>query len=110
MYGYIDDFLVMGSTLEECNHGLHNLLELLRSLGFYISWDKLCSPSRMMKYLGINIDTCAVELSLPADKLVKVRGLVGAFLGYTHANKRQILALAGYLAHCSQVVRGGRTF
>lgn len=31
-------------------------------------------------------------------------------LNYACASKRQILALAGLLAHCAHVVRGGRTF
>lgn len=107
VYGYIDDFLVVGFTLEECNEGLHQLLQLLRVLGFYVSWDKIDSPSQVIKYLGSNIDTCLMELSLPVHKLSRVKDLVKAFQGYTHANKRQILVLAGFLSHCSQVVRGG---
>lgn len=110
VYGYIDDFLVMGTTLEECNKGLLCLLSLLRNLGFYVSWDKVKLPAQVVKYLGIEVDTCKLELRLPCDKLAKAKGLVEQFMGFTHANKCQILSLAGYLSHCSQVVRGGRTF
>lgn len=51
-----------------------------------------------------------LELRLPDEKLSKVGHLVEQFSGFTHANKCQILSLARYLFHCSQVVRGGRTF
>lgn len=53
VYGYIDDFLVVGSTLEECNQGLVELSMLLRSLGFYVSWEKIEPPSQVTKYLDV---------------------------------------------------------
>lgn len=110
VFGYIDDFLIIGQTREECQHGLDELICLLRSLGFYISWDKLILPAQKVRYLGIMIDSTNMELSLPQNKLVQLKELVRQFLDRTHANKRQILSLAGLLSHCTKVVRGGRTF
>lgn len=70
---------MVGSTIEECNKGLETLLSLLRSLGFYISWGKIEPPSQITKYLGININTVKMELSLPESKLSKVQDLVGVY-------------------------------
>lgn len=109
-FGYIDDFLLICETYDQCVRGLNVLLNLLRDLGFYVSWDKMEPPNTQVKYLGVIIDTVAMQLRLPADKLEKVCQTVNSFLHRTHANKRQLMSLAGSLAHCSKLVHGGRTF
>jgi hypothetical protein len=38
---YIDDFLVIGDSLVECEKALSCLLELLPKLGLEINWDKV---------------------------------------------------------------------
>lgn len=45
VYGYIDDFLIIGSSQEECAEGLRVFLDLLDNLGFLVAWDKLERPS-----------------------------------------------------------------
>lgn len=57
VFGYIDDFLIIGASREECQHGLEVFLRLLRELGFNIAWEKLEEPSQVVKYLGVIIDT-----------------------------------------------------
>lgn len=109
-YGYIDDFLIIGSDKAECDRGLELFLDLLNHLGFYVSWDKLEVPSQTVRYLGIIIDTVEWELRLPQDKLTKLCSIVTEFQHKKHATKHQLLSLAGTLAHCAKLVKGGRTF
>ena len=47
---------------------------------------------------------------MPQDKLVRVKKLVCKFATAKSSTKEKIDELAGLLAHCSKVVRGGRTF
>jgi len=41
---YLDDFLVIGDTYQECKEKYDVLLALLQDLGFTISWQKLIPP------------------------------------------------------------------
>ena len=110
VYGYLDDFLVMGESRQECRESQAILIEILRSLGFHIAWKKVISASQVVRYLGIEFDSIAMELRLPSDKVQKTLDLVCEFKEKACCRKQELQVLAGYLAHASQVVRGGRTF
>ena len=75
-YGYLDDFIVLGESLDECNLALGVLMRLLRYLGFHLSYPKIVMPSQCVVYLGIQIDTVAMQLSLPPDKLSNLNDVV----------------------------------
>lgn len=100
-YGYIDDFLLIGSDKEECWRMLNVFLKLLRDLGYFIS------PAQEIRYLGILINTVDRELKLPANKLEKLHEQLAHFQGRSRANKRQLLSLAGILSHWAKLVWGG---
>ena len=50
-----------------------------------------------------------LTLSLPDDKLVKLRKELEFFMDHTRATKKQIQRLCGILAYGAKVIRGGRT-
>ena len=58
-------------------------------------------------FLGIEMDTQAMELWLPATKLARVRQTVAEWLGKKAARKRELESLIG---HAAKVVRLGRRF
>ena len=107
---YLDDFLVFGKTFQECQLAQSTLISILGDLGFLVSWKKCSTPSTCVRYLGILINSVSMSLSLPEDKLLKMRAELLFFQGRTRATKRQIQRLCGVTAHCAKVVRGGRTF
>ena len=109
-YGYSDDFIVMGENLDECNLALGVLMRLLRYLGFHLSYPKIVMPAQSVVYLGIQIDTVAMQLSLPPDKLTNLNNVVLEFSVKTKATKKELQVLAGHLSHAATVVSGGRTF
>ena len=109
-FNYLDDFLTMGRSFEECQKAQLFLHKVLLSLGFYIAYKKVLSPSKVQVYLGIELDSVAMELRLPRDKLGKLHSELGFFAGRRRATKKQLQRLCGVLAHCSTLVRGGRTF
>ena len=61
-------------------------------------------------FLGIQIDTVHMRLSLADDKLERVRALVLSWRGRHAATKRELQALIGHLSHAAFVVLPGRTF
>ncbi len=106
----LDDFLLLESTKKRCQLALETLLQLLRKLGFAISYSKVVSPTQKLCFLGINICTVTLTLSLPTDKVVKFMDLLKDFSVRKRASLRQMQSLAGRLNWASQVVRGGRTY
>ena len=107
---YLDDFMVFGNSWSECQKAQLTLINLLVSLGFEVAWKKCTSPSQQCVYLGIIFDSTTMEISLPEYKLCKLHHELSFFKGRDRATKRQLQRLCGTLAHCSKVVRGGRTF
>lgn len=107
---YLDDFLVTGETEQQCFLAQQNLIEILRSLGFFIAWDKCISPTQQLTYLGVTFDTTDMSVKIPPDKLSKLHEELNFFSEKKRATLKQIQRLCGVLAHCSKVVKGGRTF
>ena len=107
---YLDDFLVFGETYEACQTAQSVLTRLLGELGFLVSWKKSTTPSKVVRYLGIIINSDTMSLSLPEDKLEKLKLELLFFRNRSRATKRQIQRLCGIIAHCAKVVKGGRTF
>lgn len=107
---YIDDFICVGSTFQECQHVQKVLVNLLIRLGFRISWDKCTGPSQYTRYLGLFFDMLHMRLILPDDKLHKLHQELRFFQSKKRATCHQLQKLCGILAHCAKIVHGGRTF
>ena len=107
---YLDDFCVIGKTKNECGESQQVLLATLRAVGFSISFKKLTPPATTTRFLGILIDSIKMNLSLPQDKMEKLTQSVDEVLQLRKVKKKQLEQVAGYLAHASKVVRGGRVF
>lgn len=75
-----------------------------------MSDSKLVLPSQSVTYLGININTVTMEYSLPNEKLMRLFPMIKSFKNRSSATRLELQSLAGYLTHCSYVVRGGRVF
>ncbi len=107
---YLDDFLCVEESYDRCALAQNTLLSLLISLGFQISWKKVVGPSRVLSYLGIEIDTRNCTLSLSGGKVKKLKAKLETFQSKERASKRQLQSLAGSLNWACQAVRGGRYF
>ena len=115
---YLDDLLLLLLLLlllgppnsAECGHALQNSLRLCNRLGFPIAPHKLEGPAPQLSFLGILIDTDRDTLSLPADKLSRLRAVIIEWCVRKFCRKRELLSLIGQLQHACRVVRAGRTF
>eukprot|EP00111_Clytia_hemisphaerica_P012350 TCONS_00036275-protein len=107
---YLDDFIVIGKTQEECEAAYMTLRSLLLELGFTISPSKLVPPCQKLVFLGVEIDTVKLTLSLSAKKLAYLKVFLQSFRSKTRTTKRQLQQLAGRLNWACKVVFGGRTF
>jgi hypothetical protein len=107
---YLDDFLIISDSYNNCKNALQKLLEILRFLGFHINYNKISGPAQKLIFLGVLIDTVEMTLSLPDEKLTDFPLLLQSFQNKRRATKRQLESLIGSLNWMSQVIHGGRPF
>ena len=85
-------------------------LDQLKRFGFSCNKEKIINPDTRVKYLGIEIDSTSMTLSLPAAKLVVLQDLIFLFNHKRVVTKRELQQLAGNLSHCSTIIKAGKTF
>ena len=107
---YLDDFLIIASTHDECLRQRDIVASAISHLGFGVSWSKVTQPNQVTTFLGITIDSVKMELSLPMEKVRKLQDLLLSLLNRGHATKKELERVGGLVSHCSYIVNGGRTF
>ena len=107
---YLDDFLVLGHDTDSCLRARDIVTSVIELLGFKVSWKKVTNPDPVTTFLGIQIDSVKMELSLPLEKVIKLRDLVTLVLERGRTSRKELECLGGLVSYCSYVVRGGRTF
>lgn len=105
---YLDDLLFIGATPEEAAAHTARATQLLSELGFLISWPK-CSltPSQRIVFLGFEIDSVAMTISLPDERVSTLQRMVEAALGSPSRQwkAREIARLCGSLVSTRPAVR-----
>ena len=89
---------------------MSTLLKLVRKLGFAVAWEKVEGPTTKLTFLGIEIDTRAMELRLPQQKLEAFSDLLHDFSERKRLSLQQLQRLAGKLNWATQVICHGRHY
>ena len=111
LHHYLDDFFVTGSpNTAECSQHLNSLTSLCNLLHIPLAEDKLEGPSTQLAYLGILLDSEALEARLPLDKLADLHASISTWRGRSHCVKQELLSFIGTLSFAAKVVPAGRTF
>ena len=111
VYHYLDDFIVLGPpSSPQCHHDLVKLESVCKSLGVPLAAHKSEGPSTCLTFLGIEIDSVARELRLPADKLQRLSTVLASWADRKTCLRKELESLVGLLNHACKVVRPGRTF
>ena len=74
---YVDDFLIIGASREECQTTLDRLLQLLHALGFTVADNKTAGPTQDITFLGLRLQSNEdgagrMTVEVPKDKLTEV--------------------------------------
>ena len=87
------------------NPSLSIVTNLLESLGFTLNEKKcILSPSQNLEFLGFQIDTIIMSLSLPPDKVQKIRKECHHCLHMSRTTPRQLAHLIGLMTSTSPAV------
>ena len=107
---YLDDFITMGAAdTKECESNLAQMVDTCERGGVPIE-GKSEGPATMINFLRLELDTVAMEICLPKEKLDRLKTLLAEFRGRKACRKRELLSLIGSLSHASKAVRSGRAF
>ena len=111
VHHYLDNFFVAGSpSSNECSQHLATITSLCGTLGIPLAEDKLAGPTTCLEYLGILLDSAALEARLPDDKLQDLKTSLCQWAHRSECSKRDLLSLIGTLSFAAKVVPAGRTF
>ena len=102
---YIDDILVIGKSPDEVRNHVEALIALLEGLGFIVNMEKsVLTPSQHIEFLGLQLDTSNMCLSLPGHKIRTIQGEAAQLLRQGCISARRVAQFIGKLNAASQAV------
>jgi len=114
LWHYLDDFITIGAACQgECRFNCEVMRRACEVLGIPLAFEKCEGPTCCLVFLGIIIDTIAMELRLPQEKLLRLHQLIEEWLAKkprASVRKRDLASLAGHLQHACIIIRPGQTF
>ena len=71
---YMDDMLIMARSIQLLREHIYQMLYLLENLGFIINSKKsLLSPTQVIEFLGMIVNSQTMEITLPGQKIKTIR-------------------------------------
>ena len=108
---YLDDFVTVGPRDSVvCKNNLELMLEVCAELGFAVNPAKVVMPSTTMEFLGLILDTNAMQIRISDQRLSEIMSELELWGNRKVCKKRELLSLIGKLMFVSRVVRPGRSF
>lgn len=104
----LDDFLLV-ATAEEADTKFEKFLQICKELGIPVVVKKT-EKGTCLIFLGIELDTIAMQARLPADKLQKCLRLLNRYISQVKITVEQLESLTGLLNFACSVVEMGRPF
>lgn len=78
-------------------------------IGLLVEPEKDEGPATTISFLGIELDSMALEIRLPVDKLQRLKEALLEWKERKVGKRRELLSLIGLLSHACKVVRAGRS-
>lgn len=107
---YLDDLLVISSSLEEATSNHHTALELLGSLGLPVAPHKVAPPERKLVWLGIRFDMLERNISIPKPKLAEILKFIKELNTFNRISLKTAQRAVGLINHLSKCVSPARLF
>ena len=82
MFHYLDEFITVGAPRsDECFHSVAIMEDTCRECGMPIEFDKSEGPTTTLTFLGIELNTVALEIHLPLSKLKQLKSTLSVWRG-----------------------------
>lgn len=108
---YLDDFLLIGKTKEECLKNIKVTRELLQNLGFIVNLEKSnIIPTKKVKYLGFNWNTRKMIIELTTEKKETIYKKAKEFYHKKNCKIRELAQFLGSLIASCPAVKYGNLY
>ena len=102
---YLDDILICGNSFKRVSSDLKFVISQLTSLGFIINFPKSSLvPSHVMLHLGYVWDTSNMTISLPEEKVTKIKNFARSCLSGPQS-LRSLASLLGLLVSAANAYK-----
>ncbi|KAK3280564.1 hypothetical protein CYMTET_11609 [Cymbomonas tetramitiformis] len=112
---YLDDFILVADSEEDCQRGFEMLLELVEYLGFEVAPEKVESPRQDLVFLGIRLQSNysglgIVTMSVEESRVQKVALACREMAVLETVRVKEVQRLVGQLMFCARVVYRAKMF
>lgn len=105
---YLDDFLLIGKSREECLYNVHQTIKILEYLGFVVNYKKsILIPSNVCTFLGFQYNSLDMSIALPIEKKSKLKSLLQSFCNKKYCRIQEFARLLGVLVSACPAVPYG---
>lgn len=105
---YLDDFLCIGRSFDECLKNVTTTKQVLVSLGFVINIQKsVMVPNYSCKFLGFILDTKHMIITLPKDKKTRIKNKATEMITKNSSSVRKFAEFIGLLTSACPAVSYG---
>ena len=110
-FHYLDHYILVAKDHQPALAQKETLVKTFQTLGVPLEFSKLEGPETCLTFLGIEVDTSALQLHLPRDKLDKLKWQLRWAISFRRSiPKEELESLVGLLHFATKVVRTGRPF
>lgn len=96
---YLDDCIILAATAQEAEMARDTLIFILQHLGFSINFQKsILNPTHVIQFLGVEVDSMNLKLSLPQEKVDKIISQCKSLLSVPKVSVRELMKLIGRLS------------
>lgn len=107
---YLDDFILVAKSSSLAEVQKQILTTTCEMLGVPLEPSKLEGPTTCLTFLGIEIDTIALQVRLPEEKLRSLQSELTQVVARKVISKKALQSITGLLQFATKVVRPGRPF
>lgn len=108
---YLDDLFTAGPPgTNICHRNMRCMLSLCSHVNAPVKPEKVEGPSTLITFLGILLDTVAMQASITLERKAEIVQALSELRGKHTCTKKQLLSLIGKLAFACKVVPPGRIF
>ena len=107
---YLDDFITLGpADSNRCQENMAIMEGTCYKAGLRIEPSKSAGPTKIT-FLGMELDTVAGVIRLPADKLHELQELLNAWHGKKGCTMKDLKSIVGLLNHACKTVHSRHSF
>lgn len=110
VYAYLDDFAGCALDKDQADKAYVTFKALLAELGLQLAHDKCQEPVQDITWLGYQVSTRDMVLSVPKDKLLDLQNECSQWLNKHRVTKKALQSLLGKILHVAPCIRHARKF